>query len=153
MVLKILIRFFKDIQIITISGKNKRTTKKFRELVDSTHSHNRVKILEHTNKVPELMSIAFGVITKAGGLTLTEALVSNLPIAIFNPIPGQEEENAEYLVNNGAAIWIKKEDSIVRILKYLSRNTNKLKEMKEKAKEIANPNSTADICKILLNKI
>ena len=134
MVLKILIRFFKDIQIITISGKNKRTTKKFRELVDSTHSHNRVKILEHTNKVPELMSIAFGVITKAGGLTLTEALVSNLPIAIFNPIPGQEEENAEYLVNNGAAIWIKKEDSIVRILKYLSRNTNKLQEMKEKAK-------------------
>ena len=153
MMLKILIRFFKDIQIVTISGKNKRTTKKFKELVENTHSSDRVHILEHTNKVPELMSISFGVITKAGGLTLTEALVSNLPIAIFNPIPGQEEENAEYLVNNGAAIWIKKEDSIVRILKFLSRNTNKLKTMSEKTKELANPDSTRDICEILLNKI
>lgn len=99
------------------------------------------------------MNISLGVITKAGGLTLTESLVSNLPIAIINPIPGQEEENAEYLVNNGAAIWIKKDDSIVRILKYLSRNREKLKSMKEKSKSLAKPNSTADICKILLDEI
>lgn len=127
--------------------------KSFKDLVKNSKCENRVKILEYTNKVPELMSISLGVITKAGGLTLTEALASNLPIAIINPIPGQEEENAEYLVYNGAAIWIKKGDSIVRVLKYISRNREKLQEMKNKSKALAKPNSTSDICKILLDEL
>ncbi len=152
-VLKVLIRLFKDLQIVAISGKNKRMNKRFNELVKSAKCEDRVRILEYTNKVPELMSISLGVITKAGGLTLTEALASNLPIAIINPIPGQEEENAEYLVYNGAAIWIKKGDSIVRVIKYISRNREKLENMKTKAKSLARPNSTSDICEILLKEI
>ena len=153
MILKILIRLFKDLQIIAISGKNKKMNLKFKTLIENTNSKNRVKLLEYTNKVPELMFISDGVITKAGGLTLTESLVSNLPIAIINPIPGQEEENAEYIVSNGAAVWIKKDASILRILKYLSRNRDYLKNMKQKSKELAKPNSTSDICEILIKKI
>lgn len=152
-ILKILIRIFKEVQVIAISGKNKKMNQKFNDLVKSTNTQNRVKILEYTNDVPELMSISMGVITKAGGLTLTESLVSNLPIAIVNPIPGQEEENAEYLVNNGAAIWVKKGDSVVRVLKYVSRNPEILSKMREKTKQIAKPNSTKDICEILLKNI
>lgn len=152
-ILKILIRIFKEVQVIAISGKNKKMNQKFNDLVKSTKTQNRVKILEYTNDVPELMSISMGVITKAGGLTLTESLVSNLPIAIVNPIPGQEEENAEYLVNNGAAIWVKKGDSVVRVLKYVSRNSEILSKMREKTKQIAKPNSTKDICEILLKNI
>ncbi len=150
LVLKILIRLFKELQVVAISGKNKKMNRKFQELVKNTKSDSRVKILEYTDKVPELMNACVAVITKAGGLTLTEALVSNLPIAIINPIPGQEEQNTEYLVHNGAAIWIKKGDSIARTLKYLSRNREKLRDMKKRTKELAKPNSTADICKILL---
>ena len=153
MILKILIRLFKDLQIIAISGKNRKMNLKFKTLIENTNSKNRVKLLEYTNKVPELMFISDGVITKAGGLTLTESLVSNLPIAIINPIPGQEEENAEYIVSNGAAVWIKKDASILRILKYLSRNRDYLKNMKQKSKELAKPNSTSDICEILIKKI
>ena len=152
-ILKILIRIFKEVQVIAISGKNKKMNQKFNDLVKSTNTQNRVKILEYTNDVPELMSISMGVITKAGGLTLTESLVSNLPIAIVNPIPGQEEENAEYLVNNGAAIWVKKGDSVVRVLKYVSRNPEILSKMREKTKQIAKTNSTKDICEILLKNI
>lgn len=152
-ILKILIRIFKEVQVIAISGKNKKMNQKFNDLVKSTNTQNRVKILDYTNDVPELMSISMGVITKAGGLTLTESLVSNLPIAIVNPIPGQEEENAEYLVNNGAAIWVKKGDSVVRVLKYVSRNPEILSKMREKTKQIAKPNSTKDICEILLKNI
>ena len=50
------------------------------------------------------MSISKFVITKPGGLTTTESLVSDLPIVIINPIPGQEEENAEFLEKNKLAI-------------------------------------------------
>lgn len=152
MVLKALIRLFKDLQVVAISGKNKKMNKKFNELVEITNSSNRVKILEYTNKVPELMHISFGVITKPGGLTITEALVSHLPILVINPIPGQEEENAEFLVENGVAVWLKKGDSIARTLKNLSKNIEKLKSMKQNAESLAKPKATANICKLLVNE-
>jgi len=153
MVLKVLIRLFKDLQVVAISGKNKRMNKKFKDLIDSTNSHQRIKLFEYTNKVPELMSISSSVITKAGGLTITECLASNLPIIIINPIPGQEEENADFLVNNEVAIWIKKGDSIARTLKNLSRSPEKLNAMQEKTKLLAKPNASKNICKILIEEI
>ena len=153
MVLKALIRLFKDTQIIAISGKNEKMNKKFNELVEITNSSDRVKILEYTNKVPEIMSISSFVITKPGGLTVSECLASNLPIVIINPIPGQEEENAEFLVNNDVAIWIKKEDNISRALKNLYRNTEHFNLMKENAQILSKPNATQNICEILLKEI
>lgn len=152
MVLKALIRMFKDLQVVAISGRNKKMNKKFNDLVQSTNSSDRVKILEFTDKVPELMSISSGVITKPGGLTITECLVSKLPIVVINPIPGQEEENAEFLVNNNVAVWIKPEDKIARTLKYLSRNTEQLKQMSDTAAALSKPNATEDICKVLIHE-
>lgn len=152
MVLKALIRMYKNLQIVAISGKNKKMNKKFNDLVDLTKSQDRVKIIEYTNKVPELMNISIGVITKPGGLTVTESLVSHLPIVIINPIPGQEEENADFLVNNGVALWIKKGDNIARSLKELSRDEKRMKNMAKKAKELAKPYATSDICNILMNQ-
>ena len=153
MVLKALIRLFKDTQIIAISGKNEKMNKKFNELVEITNSSDRVKVLEYTNKVPEIMSISSFVITKPGGLTVTECLASSLPIVIINPIPGQEEENAEFLVNNDVAIWIKKEDNISRALKNLYRNTEHFNLMKNNAQILSKPNATQNICEILLKEI
>lgn len=153
MMLKVLIRLFKDLQVVAISGKNRKMKKKFQELIDQTNSSDRVKLLEYTDKVPELMSISSAVITKAGGLTVTECLASNLPMIIINPIPGQEEENAEFLEKHGVALWIKKGDSIARTLKNLSRDPERLAQMVEKTKILAKPNSAKKICKILMDEI
>lgn len=150
MVLKSLIRLFPNIQVIAISGKNQKMKQKFETLVSTTNSENRIKILEYTQKVPELMSIASFVITKPGGLTSTESLVSNLPIVIINPIPGQEEENAQFLENSGVAIWIRKNDNIPRVLKDLYRNPEKLVNMKKNTISLAKPDSTKYICETLL---
>lgn len=153
MVLKALIRLFKDLQIVAISGKNKKMYKKFKELIDITNSSNRVKLFDYTDKVPELMHISSAVITKAGGLTITECLASNVPIIIINPIPGQEEENAEFLEKNQVAVWIKKGDSIARTLKNLSRNPQELQTMVENTKKLAKPDAAEKICSILMKEI
>ena len=153
MTLKALIRLFKDVQVIAISGRNRRMQRKFAKLIEDTQASNRIKLLTFTDKVPELMNIANIVITKPGGLTITESLVSGLPIIIINPIPGQEEENAEFLVNHGAAIWIKKTDNIARKLKNLSRNPSDVELMIQKSKELAKPNSTKEICDILYKSL
>lgn len=150
--LKALIRLLPNTQIIAISGKNKKMNKAFNDLVDETNSSDRVNILEYTDKVPELMSISNLVVTKAGGLTITESLISNLPIIIINPIPGQEEENAEFLVKQNAAVWIKKDNSVAKIIKDFARHPEKLEEMKKAASNLAKPNATQNICDILLSK-
>ena len=87
MTLKALERLFPKMQVVAISGKNPKMKKKFEDLVETTKSQDRIKILEFTDKVPELMSISSLVVTKAGGLTITESLTSHLPIIIINPIP------------------------------------------------------------------
>ncbi len=98
------------------------------------------------------MAISDLVITKPGGLTSTEALVSNLPIIAINPIPGQEEDNARFLEHHNVGIWLKKSSYINFVLKNLLKNEIKLQTMKENTKQIAKPNSTKDICNIIFKE-
>ena len=149
-ILKTFAESFDNLQIIAIAGRNKNMKEKFTKFVDNTSRHETIKILEYTNKVPELMSISDLVVTKPGGLTTTESLASGLPIIVINPIPGQEEENAEFLEKNGVAIWLKKEANVKSLLEDIFNNPNKMLEMKIKARLLAKKNSTQDICKIIL---
>ena len=140
-----------NIQIVAISGKNHKMKEHFENFVDEMGKANSVKILEYTDKVAQLMSISDLVVTKPGGLTTTESLASGLPIVVINPIPGQEEENAEFLEENKVAIWIKKGDNVEEILNDLFSNPDKMQKMKIQARLMAKRNSTRDICEILFN--
>lgn len=140
-----------DMQIIAIAGKNEKMKDKFNEIVEKNNAKNRVKVLSFTNQIPELMSISDLVVTKPGGMTTTESLASGLPMVIINPIPGQEEENAEFLEAKGVGIWIRKNDDVSSILHNLFSSPDKLIKMKNNTCLIGNKNSTEDICKILLD--
>ncbi|MEI3395597.1 MAG: glycosyltransferase [Clostridia bacterium] len=142
-----LVKNFDNIQIIAISGKNLKMKENFNEIVKKYNKENSVRILEYTNKVPELMSISDLVVSKPGGLTTSESLASNLPMIIINPIPGQEEENAEFLEEKGVGIWIKKNDLPDKIFGDLLSNSEKLQKMKENTNILAKKHSTENICK------
>ncbi len=139
-----------NIQIIAISGKNPKMKEAFENIVTENNALNNVKIIEFSNEIPKLMYISNLVVTKPGGLTTSESLASNLPMVIINPIPGQEEENAEFLENTGIAVWIKKTDNSKKIIENLINNKEKLAQMKENTRILAKQNSTQDICDILL---
>ena len=141
-----------NLQIVAISGKNEKMKDSFEEIVSKYNFFDDVKIIGFSNEIPELMSISDLVVTKPGGLTTSESLASHLPMVIINPIPGQEEENAEFLESNGIAVWIKKSDNSNEIIENLLNDTHKLNDMKEKTIILAKPNSTYDICNILLKK-
>lgn len=151
--LKSIIETFPNLQIIAISGKNEKMKQQFDDLVSKTNSDETVKVLKYTNKIPELMSVSDLVITKPGGLTTTESLASGLPIIVINPIPGQEEENAEFLEQKGVAIWIRKNDNIEDELYKVLNSEEKLQSMKINARLLAKKNSTKDICETLLGKL
>lgn len=149
-VLKAFITLVPNYQIVAIAGKNEKMKGEFENLVNKYNAGNRVKILGFTDNVPELMHIACLVVTKPGGLTTTETLACGLPMVIINPIPGQEEENAEFLVSNGVAIWIKKDDNLEDVISSLF-SSDALEKMKENVKTLSKKNSTEQICQICLN--
>ncbi len=147
--LESLSKYLNKYQIIAVSGLNKKMNIEFNKFAN-TLGNEDLHILKYTNNVPELMHISSLVITKPGGLTSSESLASSLPMILINPIPGQEEENAEFLEKSGCAIWVKKSSDFSTILDSVLGDENKLNKMKQKIKLIAKPNATADICKIVL---
>ena len=151
-ILNSFITHVKNHQIVAIAGKNEKMKIAFDKLVVETNSESFVKVLAYTKQVPELMSISDLVVTKPGGLTTTESLASGLPIVAINPIPGQEEENAKFLEDEGVAIWLKKNDDYDEIIADLLSDEDKLHQMKVNTKLLAKKNSTRDICDIILGK-
>jgi len=76
-----------------------------------------------------------------------------VPIIAINPIPGQEEENAEFLEKNNLAIWIKKDDNIEEKIKQIINDDNKLRIIKENIHKFAKTNSAKNICQIIFKNI
>lgn len=150
-ILQCLTKHLDNYQIVAISGKNQKMNMAFKEIASSLPDSSSLKIFDFIDKIPEIMSISDLVVTKPGGLTITESLASSLPILIINPIPGQEEENAEFLEQAGVAMWLRKNDSPEILIRNLLNSQEKLSSMKENTFKLAHKNSTRDICNILLN--
>lgn len=139
-----------DVQVIAIAGKNEKMKEAFEDVVNKTQTKNRICVLPFTNQVPEFMNIADVVITKPGGLTTSESLISSLPIVVINPLPGQEEENALFLEKSGAGLWLREDDNPEEVLSSLLHDDQKLASMKQNAIRIAKPYSTKEICEIIM---
>lgn len=103
------------------------------ERIKLTHKEKKSKptrLIFFTDEVYNYMKIADLIITKPGGLTVSEALASNLPLAVFNAIPGQEEENANFLVKNNMAIKIGGGKKCKKIIEEIISDDENLASMK-----------------------
>ena len=89
------------------------------------------KLLYFTDEVEKYMQMASLILTKPGGLTVTEAIATGLPMAIFKPIPGQEEQNADYLCRNGMAVRLKNDKTCTETITDLLTHPEKLNAMRE----------------------
>ncbi len=111
------------------------------------------KLLYYTDEVDKYMHMADLIVTKPGGLTVTESIASNLPMAIFKAIPGQEEQNAEFLVSKNMAVQLKKDNTCTETITELLGNNGKLDEMKKSIKSFAKGNSAANLYILMLELI
>lgn len=90
-----------DVHIHVVCGKNDKLRE---DLEDSFAAEPRVRLYGFVDDIYRLMRRSSCIVTKAGGITLSEAIHVNVPILIFKPFPGQEKENASYLSGQGAAL-------------------------------------------------
>ncbi len=135
-----------EIQIVVVTGSNNKLRQQL-EAISADYSN--IRILGYTEKISELMSASSLIITKPGGVTISEALVKRLPICIMDPIPGQEERNANFLRNSGAAFRLTDRDDLEYLLEHTLLKPNILKRMSEAAGRLAKPNACEEISDIV----
>lgn len=86
--------------IFCMIGHNQLAKRKLRRY----HSKHNVCVVPFTDQFISYLAISDILITKAGGLTLSEALACEIPVVLYEPLPGHEEQNAMTAVRWGAAI-------------------------------------------------
>lgn len=129
------------VQTLLVCGRNEKLFKSSNNLV--INAPNPIKRFTFVNNVEEFMTVADLIVTKAGGLTVSEALTKGLPLLIHKPIPGQENENAKYIKAIHAGIVTKTIKEFQKNVDYILQNPYKLKEM-SKAARLATPTNSAD---------
>ena len=128
------------VQCIIICGKNNTLYRSLGKVIEQ--SLNPMVRLGYVHNVEELMSVSHLIITKAGGLTVSEALTKHLPLVIFKPIPGQEEENAHFVQRIGAGHVVATEEEVGSLLSHLLSNPKEVEKMREKASRALPSHST-----------
>jgi processive 1,2-diacylglycerol beta-glucosyltransferase len=119
-----LLRTTTPLNIIAISGKgNKVLFKKLKEMSSTTH---RYFVIEFTSLIDEYMRLSNLIITKPGGLTVTECLYLKKPMILINPIPGQEEANARYIEQNKFGVLTTNTEEVFRATQAFLNTTLRL---------------------------
>ncbi len=123
--IKTLINLDEPTVIIAITGKNTRLEKKLRHIVAPAHID--LRIINWTDNIDNYMRIADVIITKPGGLTTTECIALGKPIIAVDPIPGQEEHNAQFILEEQHGTVARRPDDIhfyVKTKKYIDSIAN-----------------------------
>lgn len=128
-------------QVIVVCGRNKRLYNSLDEIIH--HTCNPIVRFGFVRNMEELMTAADLIITKAGGLIVSEALTKRLPLVIFKPIPGQEDENTNYLCRIGAGVAAHNMVDLNRIIHELLKRPEELEKMRQAA-ALAVPGQAAE---------
>jgi processive 1,2-diacylglycerol beta-glucosyltransferase len=140
------------LQIIVVTGNNKTMYKKICSLEPKLR--NKVLILGYVNYVNELMAISDLIISKPGGMTCAETLCSGLPMLIYQPIPGQEEANTNYLIAHNVALRADSMQDIGVIMRRIFiEHPEELNELRQNALQIRKPQAAAMIGNYIFSQI
>lgn len=140
------------LQLIVVAGKN-QTLKEELDNRAYNPKHN-VKVLGFCNNIHELMECSHLLISKAGGLTMTEAVNKKLPVLVFDPIPGQEVKNAQYFSDIGAAMYLKDLEEVrYAIEELLYKNPGKRNKMVKCCSVIRRPNATENVSNFIFKEM
>lgn len=138
-----LLQVEEPLQLVAVTGRNVELKKRLERI--ATPARHRAKILGYTTRMHELLRAADLLLSKPGGLTTSEALACGTPLAIVNPVPGQEERNSDLLLENGAAVKVNHLQTMPRKLTTLLRNPDRLETLRANAQLLGRPRAAFDI--------
>ena len=136
-------------QLVAIAGKSEKMKKRLDEIARSAgvlpSGAARLVPVGFTSQMDQYMAAADLMIGKAGGLTTSEALARHLPMALIEPIPGQEFRNADHLLEGGAAIRCNNLPAAAWKIAKLIDDAPRMSKMRQSAATMAHPTAAAQI--------
>jgi processive 1,2-diacylglycerol beta-glucosyltransferase len=138
-------------QAVIVCGKNEDLQAQVQEL--TANDRDRFRVLGYTAEMRDLMGVASVILTKPGGLTTAEALASGLPMIILDPIGGQEERNADMLLENGAALKCTEVTVLTHKLRNLLSDPERLAAMAANARRLGRPDAAHVIADTVLHEL
>lgn len=134
-----------EVQLIVVAGRNRELKDRLEERAWETPIH----VTGFTERMPSLMQAADCIITKAGPSTISEALVSGLPLIITSAIPGQEEANVDHVVRGGAGIYAPTPEKAVAALREFIASPETVKQMRKAAWQLAHPQAAEKAARLI----
>ncbi len=129
--------------IIVVAGNNRQVLAKLAELPQQRHV--RLVSLGYVSNMAQIFANASMVITKAGGLTVSECLAMGVPMVLFPCMPGQESANADYVVQEGAGVRAGSATEAAATVKSLLTDTARLSRMARRARAVGAPLAAFDV--------
>jgi processive 1,2-diacylglycerol beta-glucosyltransferase len=137
--------------LVVLCGSNARECERLRGIAAARG--RTATFLSFTDRVRDLMAASQVLVTKPGGMSCTEALASGLPQVLFNPIPGQEEDNAAAMVRYGAGVMVEKADDILGETMKILTSQNHRQRMRAAARTAHRPHSARTAAQLLLERM
>ena len=112
----------------------------------SADRRDQYRVLGYTTEMADLMRVATLFVGKPGGLSSSECMAAGLPMVLINPIPGQEERNSDFLLEEGAAVRCNYDErrSVTRSTRSSSEPA-RIEPMAASARRIGHPNAAATV--------
>ncbi len=123
-----------DVHVVVLAGRNDRLLSALRELPETP---GRITPLPFTDRVAELAEAASAMVTKGGGVTTSECVIKGLPLVLMPPVPGQEQSNAEYFRDRGAARIGRSRREIVEGVRTVLEDASARREMIARQRRLA----------------
>lgn len=139
-----IIEALSEFQVIVVCGHNKALYQKL-----SAKNYRLAKILGLVDNMHELMAVSNAMVTKPGGLSIAEALVSQLPLVFFNAIPGQEAGNIRVLKTYGIGISGCDARHISEELARMQRSRDIFLTILKRTKTLSRPSAVRDIMSLI----
>ncbi len=139
-------------QLAIITGRNQRLRadlqRELGEFAMPTHVFGFVK------NMPTFMRAADVVVTKAGPGTICEALACDLPIILTGAVPGQEEGNIDYVLDNEVGLYAPTPDDLIAALdRLIEPSGSELAWFRENACRLSHAQASFDIARLILSYV
>jgi processive 1,2-diacylglycerol beta-glucosyltransferase len=135
-------------QAIAVTGTNYALAKRLEDI--SQHSKIPLRVLGYVDNIAELMEISDLLLTKAGGVTIFEALAKKLPMLIYKPLPGHERSNARFLVRYKVAMQVDDKEEVIKTIIDCVNDPSILKSMAQAMEPISKPFAARDAANIIV---
>jgi 1,2-diacylglycerol 3-beta-galactosyltransferase len=137
------------LHLVVVTGRNAALRAKLNELAPSLPTP--MTILGYCDNVPELMRAADLLVTKAGPGTIAEASLAEVPVVVYDFIPGQEYGNLEYVRTNGIGVVALTTNDVVRSVRRIVANLERLQTMRDRQASVAPRGSSRRIAELIAN--